>query len=383
MAFSGFFGHMRPAVDWINPPVPPAIREALQKAQYLSVSRQVPMLLMVAALNVIIIMVVCYHEGVALSHWAWMAGLVLYCLTRIVMLRRAAVAEQTPEQITRTLRINIVLSLFMITALGLMATLTFIAGFFASPLMIPISLAFGATSIAYCLYTVRPAAIGAVIGGMVPSSVAMLILGNFEAQMTGLSILTVAILMIRFVAAQYDQLVSSLQLEGQIMKLANTDPLTGLANRRAIMAALDNAHSTGAFAVALLDLDGFKQVNDSMGHQAGDMLLKAVAERLLQATRTGDIVGRLGGDEFVVLMHDCAGPAEISAQATAMLAGLCQPLIIGHNRVAVAASLGHARYPYDGTTVDEILHVADQRLYAVKKAEKANYHKRLITGKAA
>jgi diguanylate cyclase len=313
----------------------------------------------------------------------WMAGLVLYCLTRVIMLRRVAMIDQTPEQISRTLRVNVVLSLLMITALGLMTTLTFVAGFFASPLMIPISLAFGATSIAHCLYTVRPAAIGAIIGGMVPSSIAMLIVGDFEAQMMGLSILTVAVLMIRFVAAQYDQLVSSLQLEGQIMALANTDPLTGLANRRAIMAALDKAHSTGGFAVALLDLDGFKQINDSMGHQAGDLLLKAVAERLLKATRRGDIVGRLGGDEFVVLMHDCTDEADISAQATAILAGLCQPLIIGNNRVAVAASLGFARYPHDGVTIDEILHVADQRLYAVKKAEKAKRHKHLVAAKAA
>jgi diguanylate cyclase len=378
--FSRIFSALGAISDWVNPSVANAIGPALEREQFAIVRKQVPTLLLVAGLNVGIIMAVCAHDGEPLANYAWFSVLPLYCAARLFSWSRMLKEPVDPARIPKIIRFNARAALIMSVVLGADAAYIFVTDMFTSSLMAPISLAFGSLAIAHCFYALKPAAIGVLIFGLLPSATAMIITGDFEAKMIGWSMISVGLLMIRFVAAQYDQLVSNLHMEQQIRTLADTDPLTGLANRRAIMAALQKAHMTGGFAVALLDLDGFKQVNDNMGHQVGDALLKAVAERLLQASQPGDIVGRLGGDEFIVLMQD---HSDVSAKATAMLASLCQPLIIADSRVPIAASLGHACYPQDGGSVDEILHVADERLYAVKRSEKPEKSAAIEAVKAA
>ena len=247
---------------------------------------------------------------------------------------------------------------------------------FAYETLIPVSLAFGATAIAHCLYTLRPAAIGVLVIGITPVALSMIFAGEFNAKMLGVSMLSVEALMIRFVAAQYDRLIEGLFLEQQIRELADTDPLTSLPNRRAIMASIEAELECGAdqrprFGIALLDLDGFKQVNDSLGHHAGDLMLLGVGGRLADAAEAQDSVGRLGGDEFIVLFRNVADKAELSARTTSMLAALCRPIDLDGNRLPVAASLGYALYPEDGETVREVMHVADAALYAEKRAGKS------------
>jgi diguanylate cyclase len=363
-------------IAWIFPPVPASIRGALLQAQFESVQRQVPMLLAVAALNVIIVMAVCAHDGFPMRTYLWMAGLVFYCAARGVFLHRQMSVPISPDKVPRMLMINVALALGMITALGIAISTTFVIGTFSHETMIPVSLAFGATSIAHCLYTLRPAAIGTLVMGMVPQSVVLILFGNFQAIMLGIATLTVAALMVRFVAAQYDQLIASLCLEKRNHDLANTDALTGLANRRAVMAMLETEKSMPradglSFGVALLDLDGFKRVNDTMGHHAGDLLLQEVGSRLVSAARASDAVGRLGGDEFIILFRNVYGDSDVSARATAMLVTLCVPAALLGTRVSVAASLGHAIFPRDGDSVDDLLIAADKALYASKDVNKA------------
>jgi diguanylate cyclase len=373
---------------WVFPRAPEEIRAALHQAQFNSVRKQVPMLLSVAALNTLIIMALCAHDNIPLRNYSWMSLLILYCAVRIYAWWRRSKRPVISADIPRLLRINIAVPLVMMTFLGCATTATFIAGTFKSMLIIPVSLGFGATSIAHCLYTLRPAAIGTLVIGIFPTSIAMMTFGNFDAAMLAVAMLSVAVLMIRFVSEQYDQLIASLFLEHQIRELANTDPLTGLANRRAIMSELDlalKAYETGAesFGVALLDLDGFKEINDQMGHHAGDIMLQKVAERLSSAVTQGDTVGRLGGDEFIVLMRGLTQANEISARTTAMLATLCQPVDIMGNRLSIAASLGYAQHPEDGANVEAILHEADTALYVAKRDGKENMSRRNIIPHAA
>jgi diguanylate cyclase len=372
----GVVAIVRSITAWIFPQVPVEIAVALHQAQYASVQRQVPMLLGVAALNVIIVMAVCAHNHLPSESYMWMAGLVFYCAARGIFLFRETAQPKSPARIAQLLKINVGLSLGMITGLGLATSITFVTGTFGQSTMIPVSLAFGATSIAHCLYALRPAAIGTLIFGIVPQAIVMICFGNYEAIMLGIATLTVAVLMVRFVAAQYDQLVASLTLERTNHQLANTDPLTGLANRRAIMAALADEESRcrgiGArFGVAQLDLDGFKAVNDSLGHHAGDALLQAVGARLSASVAVGDQVGRLGGDEFVILFRGVQNDADVAARATGLLGALCRPVDIGGHMIPVAASLGHATFVGDDQGVDQLLIVADQALYAAKRAAKA------------
>lgn len=368
----GVWGHLQRARDtligWVFPPVDPAIGPALEHAQFDSVRRQVPMLLGVAALNVVIVMAVCAYDGLPRATYLWMSTIIAYCVVRMGFWIRRIRRPYAPEEIGPVVRLNVIASIAMISFLGIATTYTFVAGTFHSELLIPMSLGFGTTSIAHCLYTLRPAAIGAIFVGLFPSSVAMILTGSFQAQMLGVSMISVGILMLRFVTEQYDQLITSLKLAQENRQLAHTDSLTGLANRRATMAALESERAGGNdFAVALIDLDGFKQVNDSLGHHAGDALLCEVADRLRDAAYPGDIVGRLGGDEFIVIFRAVGGEEDCSRRSQTMLAALCRPVALGGGRIAFGASLGYALSAAHGAAIEPLLHAADSALYAAKR----------------
>ena len=366
----GNFARIYRAISaWILPPVPTHIQPALQKAQFDSVRKQVPMLLSVAALNTVIIMAVCANEGLPLSSFLWMSGIIAYCVIRIALWVNRLGKPIDQIDIPRLLTLNITASLAMVTFLGLATSYTFVVGTFGSMLLIPMSLGFGTTSIAHCLYTLRPAAIGTTIMGLFPSSIAMILVGPFEAQMLGIAMLSVGMLMVRFVAEQYDQLITGLLLADENQRLALTDPLTGLFNRRATMAALNAEIDSGRnFAVALIDLDGFKQVNDAFGHHVGDYLLCEIASRLDAAAEAGDEVGRLGGDEFIAVFRNVADEADCAARSNALLTGLCRPVEFDRQRLIFGASLGFAVYGLHGSHAEKLLQSADSALYAAKRA---------------
>lgn len=158
----------------------------------------------------------------------------------------------------------------------------------------------------------------------------------------------------------------------QLKHLAMTDHLTGLANRahfdRALEAEFGRAVRQGEpFTLLLLDLDGFKAVNDGFGHAAGDETLKEVSQRLLAQVRAGDVLARLGGDEFGIIMRD--GPAE-SAQALArrIVRAVSQPIKLSSgDEVGVGVSVGMAAYGDDVMSVRKLVSQADQALYEAKK----------------
>jgi diguanylate cyclase (GGDEF)-like protein len=371
-AEKGFRNQLARLWRWYAPRVPSAIATSLSQAQFENVRRQAPMLLAVAGINVALIMAVCAHDGLPFAIYGWMSLLLLYCLVRLAVWSKLLQKPVDPASIPRILRMNTVATLAMMTFLGIDASLIFLFKLFKSELLAPISLGFGAMAIAHCFYSLRPAAIGVLVMGMLPTSLVMIATGNFEAKMIGCAMITVGTLMIRFVADQYDRMIAGLFLEKQIRELADSDPLTGLPNRRAIMAAIANEmQAKNGFGIALLDLDGFKQVNDSLGHQAGDLMLLGVGGRLSDASLESDSVARLGGDEFIVLFRNVADKGELAARTTALLVALCRPIDLDGHRLPVAASLGYAMYPDDGDTIREVMHAADTALYAEKRASKA------------
>ena len=153
--------------------------------------------------------------------------------------------------------------------------------------------------------------------------------------------------------------------------LAEHDSLTGLPNRVRLRDALAEAaerwRRRGAEAAVLcLDLDGFKEVNDTLGHPAGDRLLQACAERLRACVRQLDTVARLGGDEFAVLMADIRGPADVAVLAERVVATLAEPVALDGHEIAVTASIGAALLPADGEDPVSLLRNADIALYRAK-----------------
>jgi len=160
--------------------------------------------------------------------------------------------------------------------------------------------------------------------------------------------------------------------------LANHDPLTGLPNRQLFQEKLQQSiewAASGSRMVALLfiDLDGFKQVNDSLGHGVGDQLLKSVAKRLIASLRASDTVARLGGDEFTVILTAVPGQPEVERVAQKMIETLALPYSFDGQLVRVSASLGIALYPNHYDTVQGLLQGADEAMYEAKAAGKNRY----------
>ncbi len=153
---------------------------------------------------------------------------------------------------------------------------------------------------------------------------------------------------------------------------ASHDALTGLANRRGLDRVLDNACAEQqGLGLLLLDLDGFKQVNDQIGHHGGDDLLKQVAGRLQGITRPSDVVARLGGDEFAIVVHGTDDVAALAEVADRALSVLQAPFIVLGQFASVGASVGVSVKPTsERWTVETLKHSADQALYRAKRAGK-------------
>ena len=164
----------------------------------------------------------------------------------------------------------------------------------------------------------------------------------------------------------------------RIEQLAHYDELTHLPNRslfydrlgQAIMAA---KRSHGSIALIYIDLDGFKKVNDTMGHHMGDLLLGKVAERLRLCVRESDTLARLGGDEFTILLNDTHAGENVELVAEKIIDSIAQPFDLEGQAAQIGASIGIARYPEDASTSGTLLIVADKAMYAAKAAGKNTY----------
>lgn len=166
--------------------------------------------------------------------------------------------------------------------------------------------------------------------------------------------------------------------EKQLEELANYDSLTGLPNRRLLIDRMANAIARASrrksfIAVCYLDLDGFKAVNDELGHDAGDRVLKQVSELLGGCVREEDTVSRLGGDEFVVLFNDLIELENIKMLADRILSKLVVAVPHQSGELSVTTSMGISIFPRDGSNLDDLLACADKAMYQAKKGGKHNY----------
>jgi diguanylate cyclase (GGDEF)-like protein len=168
------------------------------------------------------------------------------------------------------------------------------------------------------------------------------------------------------------------QTDERLRFLAQHDALTGLPNRmlcydrigQAILRARRDREQVG---ILFLDLDGFKPINDSLGHEIGDELLRTVARRLQQCLREGDTVARLGGDEFVICLPALRDSTAAATIADKVLESLCAPVVIGESQLQVTCSIGISLYPRDGTDTQMLLRAADIAMYQAKSAGRNRY----------
>jgi diguanylate cyclase (GGDEF)-like protein/PAS domain S-box-containing protein len=166
--------------------------------------------------------------------------------------------------------------------------------------------------------------------------------------------------------------------EESIRHMALHDPLTGLANRSVVQSRIDQAvkqsrRDDHIGAVMFLDLDRFKLINDTFGHQRGDLLLRAVAQRLETCVRTTDTLGRHGGDEFVILLQRITAPIDAAVVAQKIQDALLEPFSVDGTEIAITPSIGICIYPFDGTDSGTLIRHADLAMYRAKDCGRNNY----------
>jgi diguanylate cyclase (GGDEF)-like protein len=206
---------------------------------------------------------------------------------------------------------------------------------------------------------------------------------NTEWLATAVSLFTFAILIVTLMLSRFDArttfLVSAVSnLNGQIVRLATLDTLTGLPNRATLTERIETAielarRRHNVFAILFMDLDGFKTINDSLGHSAGDQVLAAFAQRLQACVRATDTVARLGGDEFVVLSENLVARQDAGLIAEGVLERMREGVWSDNEPLQVMPSIGIALFPQDGDSVDTLLKHADAAMYEAKRAGRSTY----------
>ena len=169
----------------------------------------------------------------------------------------------------------------------------------------------------------------------------------------------------------FEDVTTQRQNEERLTNLASIDSLTGLPNRNVFNDRLEHAihkahRDSGRLAVCFLDLDHFKHINDSLGHKAGDSLLKEVAKRIKETIREGDTVARLGGDEFTVILENIRSAQYVGKVAEKIIHAMSQPYFIDGVEINISPSIGVSLYPADGRDVDMLIRNADAAMYQAK-----------------
>jgi len=175
-----------------------------------------------------------------------------------------------------------------------------------------------------------------------------------------------------------NEISARIEMENEIKKLALYDHLTGLPNRRLFNDYLnqkihENLRNEIPLSVMFLDLDSFKMINDTMGHDQGDELIKQVASRLAGTLRVNDIIGRIGGDEFLIIVHNTPDEKTSEIVAGKLIECFRHPFILDRNEIYITASIGIAMYPVDGEDVDTLIKNADIAMYRAKEKGKNKY----------
>jgi len=206
---------------------------------------------------------------------------------------------------------------------------------------------------------------------------------NTEWLATAVILFTFAILIVTLMLSRFDARTTFLasavtNLNGQIVRLATLDTLTGLPNRTTLTERIQSAielagRRHNVFAVLFMDLDGFKTINDSLGHSVGDQVLAAFAQRLQACVRATDTVARLGGDEFVVLAENLVARQDARLIAESVLERMREGVWNDNEPLQVMPSIGIALFPQDGDTVETLLKHADAAMYEAKRAGRSTW----------
>ncbi len=347
------------------PAVPADVRDDLAMLRVERLRAQVPTLYLTLVLVVLTTM-----WGMVGSLPPWIAYFLPLSIVAISGLRmlwwlRRRGDGVTPEGARRLVVRTVVIAAGICLLASFWTSLIWLGSPLGQRTYYPLFMSIGTLAAAFCLSSVRFATVIVLVTGIGPILAVAFVAGDNLDRMAVLVILLASAFLMRMIQQQHAGLVDVLRLQRHMAELAATDALTGLCNRRALYLALDRQLGGAGFTgLVLLDLDGFKPVNDAHGHATGDRLLIAVAERLRAACQPQETAYRLGGDEFAILAP-FADEASTRALSARLLASLAAPFAIDGHRIAVGASAGLAHSRPDDTG-DSLIARADERLYAAK-----------------
>lgn len=352
--------------------VPASVADALAVKQYERLRELVPVLYLTIAVIAIAAGVAARSNLPPFFQIIFPAALVIMSGFRYRAWRKRIKAHVTPELARGHLRSVLISAIPMASFGGLTALLGFVQAPDSSKALPPMFLVLGAMACANCLSTYPRAAVTVLVFALIPVVSAMMMHGDMALAAIAITIVVVVLLQLRFTHSKFQEMVQNLILHHEMRHLADTDPLTGLANRRAFSGQLatrfarDDDH---IFAVAMIDLDGFKPANDRYGHAAGDAILVEVSRRLQTLCATASCVARIGGDEFAILFEDAHEAGIYHERAAAIRTILALPYVVDEGMASLSASIGVACYPNDGRSLDTLLKSADSALYAEKAGQ--------------
>jgi diguanylate cyclase len=362
------------ALHWqrLWPPVAAEVRDELALLRYARLTSQVPLLY----ITLIVLVGTAMQAAAADAPWVVRIGIptfvTIVCAVRFFWWMRHRSAELTADEARRRIRKTTWISNGVAVLCSIWCLLSWSMANAAQQSFYPLFMAMGSLTTAFCLSSIRTATVSHLALGILPISCGLLVLGDSMDFVAGAIILIATAFLIRMILSQHAQLVDLLMLKHQLREQAHTDPLTGLLNRRALISEAEAAFAGdwACPALALLDLDGFKAVNDRHGHAAGDELLVQIAARMRRVVGKDAFVARLGGDEFAVLITS-GDTARLPALVDALLASLVPSFTVGGAVVRLGASAGMASAPADGTSLTSLFATADSALYAAKAGRSA------------
>ncbi|MBS0253620.1 MAG: diguanylate cyclase [Proteobacteria bacterium] len=359
----------RRALDngWTAPfttPVPVAIRRRLAVEQAERLNAGLPLLCLVIAANALAMAMAVLGD---LPWWQQAVPPALIITTCLIAVARLRARRHTRRNPVRQLRTAARIA----TALGLVAGLWCVNAFVETEryycMVAPVFLGIGSLVAATCLLAAPRAALAGMIAAVTPIAARMAAFDNLGVRAMAVMLVLLTAMQGAVVLGKFRETVGLLVSRHELTRVAASDALTTLANRRAFMPALEGALARGRpVLLALLDLDGFKQVNDRHGHQAGDALLVEVAGRIRTLAPRALSLARLGGDEFALLFDIASGEDGARAALESLYAAISLPFAWQGGVLMVGASIGSARSPADGSGAAELLLQADTRLYADK-----------------
>ncbi len=345
----------------------------LLQTQYKRVSSQMPVLYLALTINTFASAMAAQGDFPTLYQYTLPAIFLIACFIRAFMWLRVR-NQLVPAECARKRLRHATIAAYTISGAGLIWTLS---AYFETHLdfqaIVPVFAVFVALCASNCLVSLPRAALAPLLACNIPLGLVMVTADSNLTTAVGLGILVATVLQVGLVISQYGEMLRGIKLREEMKQLAETDVLTGLCNRRAFNDTLDALTTAGdeaaAFALVVIDLDGFKPVNDRYGHKAGDALLVDVAARLTQSAQPGDIVARIGGDEFALILAEPGDRAQIDARVYETLNIISAPYSLEMAEIVISASAGYSRFLDDSTDSMTLLENADAALYAVKRSK--------------